>query len=160
MPDASPVKWHLAHTSWFFETFLLERFAARLRAVRPAFRVLFNSYYDAVGDQHPRPQRGLLSRPDLADACAHIARTSTRAMRAAPRATAARRGVQRSSTLGLHHEQQHQELILTDVKHLLSRNPAAARCIAPAGRSAQVRPQPLAWHRVTTAALVEHRPRR
>jgi hypothetical protein len=64
MPDASPVKWHLAHTTWFFETFILERMTGHV-SFDPAFRVLFNSYYNAVGDQHPRPQRGLLSRPAL-----------------------------------------------------------------------------------------------
>src|SRR5256885_42183 len=68
MPDASPVKWHLAHTTWFFETFILERVhGANHRAFNPAFRVLFNSYYNAVGDKHPRPERGLLTRPGLGD---------------------------------------------------------------------------------------------
>ena len=66
MPDASPVKWHLAHTSWFFETFVLEPHVPDYRFYDAAFRVLFNSYYNAVGDKHPRPQRGLLSRPSLA----------------------------------------------------------------------------------------------
>src|ERR1700684_4548742 len=64
--DASPVKWHLAHTTWFFETFLLEPFEPGFRPFHQAFRVMFNSYYEAVGDKHPRPQRGLLSRPPLA----------------------------------------------------------------------------------------------
>ena len=121
MPDASPVKWHLAHTSWFFETFVLAPSLPGYAPFDAAFRVLFNSYYDAVGERHPRPQRGLLSRPDLAT-CSHIARTSTRAMHdllARPIAAATRDLV----TLGIHHEQQHQELILTDVKHLLSHNP-------------------------------------
>jgi hypothetical protein len=65
MPDASPVKWHLAHTTWFFETFVLERGLPGYRPYDPAFRVLFNSYYNAVGDKHPRPERGLQSRPGL-----------------------------------------------------------------------------------------------
>jgi len=65
MPDASPSKWHLAHTTWFFETFLLERFERKFQAFDPALRVLFNSYYQGVGPQHPRAQRGLLSRPTL-----------------------------------------------------------------------------------------------
>ncbi len=65
MPDASPVKWHLAHTTWFFETFVLERFEPHFEPHHAAFRVLFNSYYQGVGDQHPRPQRGLITRPDL-----------------------------------------------------------------------------------------------
>src|ERR1700760_2493140 len=65
MPDASPVKWHLAHTTWFFETFILSKVDAAREPFHPAFRVLFNSYYNSVGDKHPRPQRGLLSRPSL-----------------------------------------------------------------------------------------------
>ena len=65
MPDASPTKWHLAHITWFFETFMLERYEPGFRAVRPGFRVLFNSYYQGVGEQHPRPQRGLITRPTL-----------------------------------------------------------------------------------------------
>jgi hypothetical protein len=66
MPDASPVKWHLAHTTWFFETFVLERWERDFKPFHAAFRVLYNSYYNAVGDKHPRPQRGLLTRPELA----------------------------------------------------------------------------------------------
>ena len=66
MPDASPVKWHLAHTTWFFETFVLAPYMAGYATFDPQFRVLFNSYYNGVGDKHPRPERGLLSRPDLA----------------------------------------------------------------------------------------------
>ena len=67
MPDASPVKWHLAHTTWFFETFLLREFVPAYAPASPQYRVLFNSYYNAVGDKHPRPQRGLLTRPTLAE---------------------------------------------------------------------------------------------
>lgn len=67
MPDCSPVKWHLAHTTWFFETFLLSRHAPGYRAFHPSYRMLFNSYYNAIGARHPRPQRGLLTRPDLAE---------------------------------------------------------------------------------------------
>src|SRR3954470_19749659 len=70
MPDASPVKWHLAHTTWFFETFVLERHDPARTPFHPAFRVLFNSYYHAVGERHPRPQRGLLSRPSLPEVLA------------------------------------------------------------------------------------------
>ena len=120
MPDTSPVKWHLAHTSWFFETFLLER-RAGYRAFDPAFRVLFNSYYNAIGERHPRPERGLISRPSLAEVAeyrAHVDAAMIELLRE-PLSTELASLVE----LGLNHEQQHQELILTDVKDLLSRNP-------------------------------------
>src|SRR5258706_10442706 len=71
MPDASPVKWHLAHTTWFFETFVLEAHLPGYRPFDPAYRVLFNSYYNAVGKKHPRPQRGMLSRPSLDEVLAY-----------------------------------------------------------------------------------------
>jgi ergothioneine biosynthesis protein EgtB len=133
MPDASPVKWHLAHTSWFFETFVLDPLARGYTVFDPAFRTLFNSYYHAVGDRHPRHERGLVSRPALDDIGryrAHVdAAMRTLLARRLPASTAAR------VELGLQHEQQHQELILTDVKHLLSRNPLqpAYRPGAPSG---------------------------
>lgn len=123
MPDASPVKWHLAHTSWFFETFLLEKFQPDFAPFDPAFRVLFNSYYNGVGDKHPRPERGLISRPDLATVLhyrAHVTAAIT-ALHTTLKVNAEWREL---LTLGCHHEEQHQELILTDLKHLLSKNPA------------------------------------
>jgi ergothioneine biosynthesis protein EgtB len=120
MPDASPVKWHLAHTTWFFETFVLAR---RGNApFDPAYRTLFNSYYVSVGDRHPRPQRGLLSRPSLDQVLAyraHVDEAMTRLLEAGALDTAQLGLVE----LGVNHEQQHQELILTDVKHMLSCNP-------------------------------------
>jgi ergothioneine biosynthesis protein EgtB len=125
MPDASPVKWHLAHTSWFFETFVLEPHHPGYRAFDPAYRVLFNSYYNAVGDKHPRPERGLLSRPGLEEVLAyrhHIDQAMLALLCAAPFA-ARSAAIADLIELGLQHEQQHQELILTDVKHLLSRHP-------------------------------------
>jgi ergothioneine biosynthesis protein EgtB len=120
MPDASPVKWHLAHVTWFFETFILEKFEAHFVPFNPAFRVLFNSYYNAVGDKHPRPQRGLLTRPSLHEVLAWRKQVDVRmhALLAAKQSTALITLVE----LGLQHEQQHQELLLTDVKHLLSCN--------------------------------------
>ena len=123
MSDASPVKWHLAHTSWFFEVFVLEPHFPGYRTFNPAFRMLFNSYYNAVGDKHPRPQRGLLSRPSRIEVNAyrrHVdAGMAALLRRPEPIATATAALI----TLGLHHEQQHQELLLTDVLHLLSCNP-------------------------------------
>lgn len=122
MPDASPVKWHLAHTTWFFETFVLERFVRGYRAFHPRFRVLFNSYYHAIGDRHPRPERGLLSRPSLDEVHAYRAHVDERV---APLLAPAAADPQRAAAveLGIQHEQQHQELILTDLKHLWSKNP-------------------------------------
>src|SRR5712672_698834 len=116
MPDASPVKWHLAHTTWFFETFVLVPHQPGYRAFAPEYRVLFNSYYNSVGDRYPRPERGMLSRPGLEEVLEYR-RHVDEAMLAARELPSA------LIALGLHHEQQHQELILTDVKHLLSRNP-------------------------------------
>jgi len=141
MPDASPVKWHLAHTTWFFETFVLERFAPGFVPFDPAFRVLFNSYYNGVGDKHPRPERGLLSRPDLSTVRAyraHVEAALASLLRDPPPAAAA------LIELGLHHEQQHQELIVTDFKHLLSRNPARP-AYHPRWPLMPVKPQSMNW---------------
>ena len=123
MPDASPTKWHLAHVTWFFETFLLERFERDFRPFDPAFRVLFNSYYNAIGEQHARPERGLITRPGLEEVLAYRASVDQRmdALLVENRSSE----VDALVELGLHHEQQHQELVLTDIKHLLSRNPLA-----------------------------------
>ena len=121
MPDASPVKWHLAHTTWFFETFVLAPHLPGYRLFDPAYRVLFNSYYNAVGDKHPRPERGMLSRPALEDVFAYrryVDESLLGVLLGEPAAD-----IVDLIELGLNHEQQHQELILTDVKHLLSRNP-------------------------------------
>ncbi|HJW54071.1 MAG TPA: ergothioneine biosynthesis protein EgtB [Burkholderiaceae bacterium] len=122
MPDASPVKWHLAHTAWFFETFILERYLPGFRAFHPAFRMLFNSYYNGVGEKHPRPQRGLLTRPSLAEVTAYRRSVDERMLALLAR-TGAAGELAALTELGLQHEQQHQELMLTDVKHLLSMNP-------------------------------------
>jgi ergothioneine biosynthesis protein EgtB len=121
MPDASPTKWHLAHTSWFFETFLLAPHLPGYAPFDPAYAYLFNSYYEAAGPRHPRPSRGLLTRPSLAGIVAYRAHVDAAMDRllARPLAPATASLVE----LGLHHEQQHQELILMDAKHLLSLNP-------------------------------------
>lgn len=122
MPDASPVKWHLAHTTWFFETFVLEHFAPDFKPFDAAFRVLFNSYYNAVGDKHPRPERGLISRPDL-QRVRDYRRHVTAAIEHLLSSPSNQDEIRTLVTLGCHHEEQHQELILTDLKHLLSKNP-------------------------------------
>lgn len=121
MPDASPVKWHLAHTTWFFETFLLQPRLADYAVFHPRYGFLFNSYYNAIGERHPRPQRGLLTRPPLHDILAYRAHVDAAMARLIP-AIGGDSDAEALVRLGLHHEQQHQELILTDVKHLLSCN--------------------------------------
>src|SRR3954470_14811164 len=116
MPDASPVKWHLAHTAWFFETFVLGAHLPGYRPFHPQFRVLFNSYYEGVGPRWPRPQRGLLSRPTATEVFgyrAYIDEHVSRFLRAA--GTEALGQIAATVILGLHHEQQHQELILADL---------------------------------------------
>ncbi len=123
MPDASPTKWHLGHTSWFFETFVLEPGLPDYRPYRTEFRTLFNSYYVAVGPRHPRPERGLLSRPSLAETLAYRASVDERMTALFERHPDIAGRYADLIELGLNHEQQHQELLLTDIKHLLSRNP-------------------------------------
>jgi len=143
MPDASPIKWHLAHTTWFFETFILERFEPAFRPFHPLFRTLFNSYYNGVGERHPRPRRGLLTRPALDEVLAYRADVDER-MELLLAARGTEPELARLVTLGLQHEQQHQELMLTDVKHLLSCNPLApAYNGAPLPRWPQA--EPVRW---------------
>ncbi|CAN7454107.1 ergothioneine biosynthesis protein EgtB [Acidovorax sp. LjRoot129] len=121
MPDASPAKWHLAHTTWFFETFVLEPNELGFVPFNPAFRVLFNSYYNGVGAKHPRPQRGLLTRPPLDEVRAYRVNVDQRMARLLP-TVLNNAALCALIELGLQHEQQHQELLVTDVKHLLSCN--------------------------------------
>src|SRR3569623_1255961 len=123
MPDASPVKWHLAHTTWFFETFILERHEPEFCPYHPAFRMLFNSYYNGIGAKHVRAQRGLLTRPAFDEVLAYRRAVDARMARLIERRLHAAPEIGALIALGLQHEQQHQELILTDVKHLLSMNP-------------------------------------
>jgi len=122
MEDASPTKWHLAHTTWFFETFVLEPHLAGYSVYDEHYRVLFNSYYNTVGEQHPRPERGLLSRPSLSEVLAYREHVDAHLRTLLTRRSAAPR-IAALVELGLNHEQQHQELILTDLKHMLSCNP-------------------------------------
>lgn len=126
MPDASPAKWHLAHTSWFFETFILKARIDGYRVFHPSYEYLFNSYYNAVGPMHPRPQRGLLTRPSREEILAyraHVDRKMEELLRTCRGAGSDRNELEELAVLGLHHEQQHQELLLTDIKHALSLNP-------------------------------------
>jgi ergothioneine biosynthesis protein EgtB len=132
MPEASPVKWHLAHTSWFFETFVLAPFLPDYRPFHPYYQFLFNSYYEAVGPRWARPRRGLLSRPTVSEIGNYRSWVDQEVARLLERADRElMRRVEPILTLGLHHEQQHQELILTDLKHAWSANPICPVYRAP-----------------------------
>jgi ergothioneine biosynthesis protein EgtB len=139
MPDASPAKWHLAHTTWFFEAFVLSRAGQRAPPFHPAYAFLFNSYYESVGARQPRPERGLLSRPSLDEVLRYRARVDEwmgelLAGRADP-------ALLEIAELGLAHEEQHQELLLTDVKHAFFSQPLRpAYGAAPAPATARAAP--------------------
>ena len=122
MPDASPAKWHLAHTTWFFEEFVLRAAVDGYRPHRDEFRYLFNSYYNSVGPMHRRPQRGLLTRPNLSEVQAYREQVDENVLRILERDSLPP-DAREVLVLGLHHEQQHQELLLTDIKHLFACNP-------------------------------------
>jgi ergothioneine biosynthesis protein EgtB len=142
MPDASPAKWHLAHTTWFFETFVLAELDQP--AFDPAFEFLFNSYYEAVGPRVERPRRGMLSRPELERVHAYRTAIDDRVARALGDGALSDDALARLE-LGLHHEQQHQELILTDLKYMLGTQPLRpAYRELPRGPAAG--PPPLTWH--------------
>jgi ergothioneine biosynthesis protein EgtB len=120
MDDASPAKWHLAHTTWFFESFVLRDHVPGYRRFDAAYAYLFNSYYEAEGERHARPRRGLLTRPRLAEVLAYRAHVDAALRAAFDQLSAAARAL---LVLGLHHEQQHQELLQTDILHLFAQNP-------------------------------------
>ena len=149
MPDCSPTKWHLAHVSWFFETFLLKPSAADYRSPNPDYAYLFNSYYNAVGDKYPRPQRGLISRPTVEDVYryrGHVDQHVLDLLECAEPGDLAK--LSPIVTLGLNHEQQHQELIVTDLKHMLSHNPLHPVYVdGPAEKpySGLIQAPPLVW---------------
>src|SRR5919112_3430706 len=126
MPDASPTKWHRAHTTWFFEQFVLRPHLPGYRAFDDRFAFLFNSYYVAAGPRHDRPKRGLITRPDTREVAAYRAHVD-RAVAALVESAdgAALEKILPILEIGLHHEQQHQELILTDILHAFTQNPTA-----------------------------------
>jgi ergothioneine biosynthesis protein EgtB len=142
MPDVSPAKWHLAHVTWFFERFLLQPRRPGYRVFHEGFDYLFNSYYFTVGQMHQRPRRGLLSRPTVAEVLDYRAYVDREMTALCAEADQELRAL---VTLGLNHEQQHQELILTDIKHVLAQNP-----LHPAYREEAADPGgeagPLSWH--------------
>ncbi|MFA7639756.1 MAG: ergothioneine biosynthesis protein EgtB [Parvibaculum sp.] len=143
MPDASPTKWHRAHTSWFFETFLLTPHASGYTPFDERYGYLFNSYYEAAGARHPRAARGMLTRPGVEDVTAYRAYVDEAMSRFIPQWDASLLPL---VTLGLHHEQQHQELLLTDIKHAFSLNPLApVYCARGKKPPANVSAPPLEW---------------
>ena len=124
MPDVSPTKWHLAHTSWFFETFVLKVWMQRYRSEVPEYAYLFNSYYNAAGDMHRRDLRGLISRPTVAETYRFRKAIDQGVIQLIEDADDTLfQELEPVITLGLHHEQQHQELLLTDIKHVFAQNP-------------------------------------
>ncbi len=146
MPDTSPTKWHLAHTSWFFETVVLQAFEEGYQVFDPRYQYLFNSYYEALGPRHPRPQRGLLTRPALEDIHTYRQHVSGAMVHFMTMADAASWQAAASLIeLGLHHEEQHQELIQADVLHLLSCNPLLPPYLDASYARPTVRASPLQW---------------
>jgi ergothioneine biosynthesis protein EgtB len=145
MPDVSPAKWHIAHVSWFFETFLLRPYLKQYQPYHPRFAHIFNSYYETVGTFHPRPQRGLLNRPTVKEVFQYRAYVDTH-MQELLRQTdhTERAAIEFRTRVGLNHEQQHQELMLTDIKHVFANNP-----LKPRYQQASVptvdQPAPLQW---------------
>lgn len=144
MPDVSPTKWHLAHTTWFFETFILETAVESYCCFDPDYRVLFNSYYNSVGAQFSRTRRGILSRPSLAQIWDYRQHVDD-AMQAWLGGDSVSEATARVMEIGLQHEQQHQELLLTDIKHVFSLNP-----LCPVYRQVEAPPSdnrsvPLGW---------------
>lgn len=148
MPDASPVKWHLAHTTWFFEFFVLSPFARGYRPFREGYEYLFNSYYFSIGEQYPRRRRGVISRPGLEEVREYRRVIDERVgelLLGDQDEHAAE--IARVLEVGLNHEQQHQELILTDVKHALARNPLFPAYREELARKTDTQAAPLRWHR-------------
>src|SRR4051812_37710646 len=124
MPDASPIKWHRAHTTWFFETFLLQPNVPGYTVYDERFAFLFNSYYVAAGPRHAHPHRGMITRPDAADVGEYRAHVDAAIERLIGEASAAALpDILRILEIGLNHEEQHQELMLTDILHAFAQNP-------------------------------------
>ena len=144
MPDVSPTKWHLAHVTWFFECFVLRAHAQDYRAFDDTFHYLFNSYYNSAGAMHPRPRRGEISRPTLAEVLNYRTHVDA-AMDELLETGSMPAEVEQVMTLGLHHEQQHQELLLTDIKHVLSSNPLLPAARPHLEQSPSVAPGPYSF---------------
>ncbi|MFA5965020.1 MAG: ergothioneine biosynthesis protein EgtB [Sphingomonas sp.] len=142
MPDASPAKWHLAHTSWFFETFVLRDGVPGYALFDDRFPFLFNSYYEAEGSRHARDRRGMVTRPSLAEVLAYRRHVDTALLAALDRLPGA---IRELVVLGCHHEEQHQELLLTDLLHLMAQNPVEPAVWAGGAKVPVAMPGPLGW---------------
>ncbi len=142
MDDASPAKWHLAHTTWFFETFVLRDHVPGYQLFDERWPFLFNSYYEAEGQRHARPRRGMLSRPSLDEILAYREAVNTALLAALPDLSA---DAQSLVALGCHHEEQHQELLLTDILHHFSVNPLAPAVWPGAPKVPVAMPGPVGW---------------
>ncbi len=142
MPDASPTKWHRAHTSWFFETFVLAPHQSGYRSFDPHFSYLFNSYYEAVGARHQRCARGMITRPGIAEIAAYRAHVDAAMMTALCDPSPE---IASLVELGIHHEQQHQELLLTDIKHAFAANPLGPAYAPPPLADAAATAPKLEW---------------
>jgi ergothioneine biosynthesis protein EgtB len=144
MPDTSPAKWHRAHTTWFFAEFVLGADGTSARVWdRPEYRFLYNSYYEAVGARHPRPNRGLVTRPSLAEVAeyrSHVDKEVTELL-----SSGVDEPIAGIVELGTHHEEQHQELLLIDIKHVLSLNPAIGPAYSDIAHVAAADPGPIGW---------------
>ncbi|RLQ22628.1 ergothioneine biosynthesis protein EgtB [Seongchinamella sediminis] len=147
-PFTSPPKWHLAHTTWFFETFLLKPYLGGYQSPEPRYEVLFNSYYNGIGAQHPRHQRGLLSRPTVAQVMEYRQSVDNAILELLRKSQPAEEEISRRLRLGIEHERQHQELFFTDLKYSLAVNPLAPAYLEDGGRPAASVP-PLGWHDFT-----------
>ena len=149
MDDVSPPKWHLAHTTWFFESFLLEPHLAGYQRFHPRYGFLFNSYYEAAGERHPRPRRGLLSRPTVREVYgyrAHVDRHMERLIEQLNKQAgeSERERIAALVELGLNHEEQHQELLIADIKHILAENLLSAVYV-PERSAAAAAPAGVRW---------------
>ncbi len=145
MDDASPTKWHLAHTTWFFETFILCKYLADYKLFDESFHYCFNSYYEAEGPRHPRAFRGLLTRPTHQDILAYRAHVDNALEKFMDCAQAGETRIAELVELGINHEQQHQELLLTDILALFAANPLRPAYCAQSPACSQEAAQPLAW---------------
>ncbi len=155
MPEASPVKWHLGHTAWFFDKFVLEASLPTYQPFAAGFDYLFNSYYESIGPRIDRDKRGTASRPTVAEIADYRRHVDAGVLALLCRGDDVDPDLAFRLTLGMHHEQQHQELILTDVKHALahhpSRPPYSRRIYEPHSAGAVRTPRPLVWHPYATS---------